>query len=145
MGFSERALLSTGQRGSIAVSSGSRSIPAVFKGHGGCGRGECEGVACAGERARARVLKRALFIGEVDGIEELAWRLDRYRVHVCCVDHLPEGGWPAGWRSGSLAASTWSTTVGPASGTCSRLTRGSGGCRCAGWRRSIRPWRWSGR
>ena len=35
--------------------------------------------------------KRALFIGEVDTFDELTALMSMYRVHMCAIDHLPEG------------------------------------------------------
>jgi len=35
--------------------------------------------------------KRALFIGEVDAFSDLAPLMSTYRVHMCAIDHLPEG------------------------------------------------------
>lgn len=35
--------------------------------------------------------KKALFIGTVDSFNELALMMDRYKVKMCCVDHLPDG------------------------------------------------------
>ncbi len=34
---------------------------------------------------------KCLFIGEVDGFDEVDKMIDRYRVNMACIDHLPEG------------------------------------------------------